>query len=59
MDFDEILRVLDYYDDRAFQHWARRRLGIKPGSTVHHIDGDPRNNDPANLRIVNPKENER
>ncbi len=25
----------------------------RPGST-HHIDGDPRNNDPSNLRITCP-----
>ncbi len=29
------------------------------GFVVHHIDGDARNNDPANLEIVDPKENGR
>jgi prevent-host-death family protein len=38
---------------------GRRRLGLLPGDprVAHHIDGNPRNNDPANLRIMDPKEN--
>ena len=56
MDLDELLKVMDYYDDLAFQRWARRRAGIKPGSVVDHIDGNPRNFDLDNLRIVNPKD---
>ena len=52
MDLDELLKIMDYYDDTAFQRWARRRAGIKPGSVVHHIDGNARNNDPENLVIV-------
>ncbi len=27
-------------------------IWVKPGQAVHHIDGNPRNNDIANLRIV-------
>jgi hypothetical protein len=27
------------------------------GKAVHHIDGDPLNNDPANLVLMDPKEN--
>ena len=29
------------------------------GKEIRHKDGNPCNNDPANLRIVDPKENER
>ena len=57
-DLDDILKALDYYDTLAFQHWARRKLRIKPGSVVHHIDGNARNFDLDNLRIVDPKENQ-
>ena len=31
----------------------------QPYGAVMHIDGDPRNNHPSNLRVVNPKENRR
>lgn len=38
---------------------ARRTAGLSPrdSRTVHHKDGNPLNNDPANLEIVDPKEN--
>lgn len=40
---------------------ARRKAGLAPQDprVVDHIDGNPRNNDPANLRIMDPKENDR
>jgi antitoxin (DNA-binding transcriptional repressor) of toxin-antitoxin stability system len=39
---------------------GRQAAGLKAQDprVVHHIDGDPRNNNPSNLRIVDPKENE-
>jgi hypothetical protein len=37
----------------------RLAMRIPPGVYVDHIDGDPLNNDPANLRLVNPRENRR
>ena len=39
---------------------GRRAAGLAPQDrrVVHHIDGDPYNNDPANLRIMNPEENQ-
>lgn len=38
---------------------ARRAAGLLPGDrrVVHHIDGDPANNDLDNLRVVDPREN--
>jgi prevent-host-death family protein len=51
-----------------YSHWSlalrsgagRRIAGLAPQDrrVVHHIDGDPYNNDPANLRIMNPEENQ-
>jgi prevent-host-death family protein len=51
-----------------YSHWSvalrsgagRRAVGLAPQDrrVVHHIDGDPYNNDPANLRIMNPEENQ-
>ena len=40
---------------------GRRAVGLKrtDSRVVDHIDGNPWNNDPANLRIVDPKENDR
>jgi hypothetical protein len=28
---------------------------VPAGFVIHHVDGDPLNNDPANLRLVDPK----
>jgi len=49
----------EYRDKAAALRAGRRRAGITPqdGRVVHHIDGDPRNNDLSNLRIIDPKEN--
>lgn len=55
-------------DEAALAEWrtfmaslrgGRRAAGLAPQDrrVVHHIDGDPYNNDPANLRIVDPEEN--
>lgn len=54
-----------------YEHYAKlahRQGNVKPRrwngkawvyDAVHHIDGDPRNNDPANLRIVEIEEHSR
>ena len=47
------------HDYWAFQRQVRRVAGIGRGNVVHHLDGDPYNSDPANLVIVDPKENDR
>lgn len=40
-----------YYEHRALASW---RLGrpLRPGEVVHHVDGDPTNNHPDNLRVL-------
>lgn len=43
--------------DRAMRR--RGRPNTKPGQAVHHIDGNPYNNDPANIRIVSIRSNRR
>lgn len=45
----EYERILE--DIRAHRA-LRRQLGLKPGQVVYHMDGDPTNNAPANLRII-------
>ncbi len=35
---------------------AQVRSVHRPEMMIDHIDGDPRNNDPANLRLVTPPE---
>jgi len=48
---------------RASRNAARRKLQaggrVKKGSNmdVHHVDGNPLNNSPKNLRVVNRSEN--
>lgn len=40
----------------------RRRLrpaNVPKEMAVHHVDGNPYNNNPANLRLVDPRENRR
>ncbi len=39
---------------RAHRIIAAQAIGrpLLPGEVVHHIDGDPRNNDPANLQVL-------
>lgn len=59
----------EYEEMEAYNAWqerdaamrkARRAARLRPGDkrTVHHIDGNPRNNDPSNLQIVDPEENQ-
>lgn len=57
-DAGDLLRLLEYLDRRRIEAHRRRLLGIKPGSVVHHLDRDPWNNDPSNLVIMDPKENQ-
>ncbi len=38
---------------------ARLAVAAPPGSVVDHIDGNRWNNDPGNLRIIDPRENVR
>jgi hypothetical protein len=38
---------------------AMRRLLRERRLAIHHIDGDPTNNDPANLRVVRIPDNAR
>lgn len=40
--------------DRLVREW--RASMVAAGLAVHHIDGDPRNNDPANLSVVSVRE---
>lgn len=35
---------------------GREVAGAEPGSYVHHLDGDPRNNDLGNLIVVQPED---
>lgn len=35
---------------------TRNRVAFAAGLAIHHIDGDPRNNDPANLMFVAARE---
>ena len=46
---------------RASRNAARRKLQaggrVKKGSNMHHVDGNPLNNSPKNLRVVNRSEN--
>ena len=57
-------------DLEALAEWQERAAALREGRlvaglkrqdprVVHHIDGDARNNDPANLRLVDPKETNR
>lgn len=61
--YEGVAALLD--DLEAYEAWreragalrrARRAAGLAPGDrrVVHHIDGDPRNNDPANLEVIDP-----
>lgn len=47
--------ALAAYDRRMAALLRGRR--VMGRGIVHHIDGNPYNNDPANLRVVDPKEN--
>jgi prevent-host-death family protein len=55
-------------DLEAYEAWRNRAVALRRGRraaglpaqdprVVHHIDGDPANNDLENLRIVDPREN--
>jgi prevent-host-death family protein len=52
--------ALEEYRDRAISlRVGRRAASLLPqdNRVVHHKDGDPNNNDLANLEIINPAEN--
>jgi len=57
---DELAEVEEYRDRSAALRKGRRAAGLarQDPRWVDHIDGNPRNNDPANLRIVDPKEDQ-
>lgn len=58
----EELEALEAYRDRVAALRAGRRVaGLTPldRRVVHHIDGDPHNNDLSNLQITEPRENTR
>lgn len=46
------------YKDGKYQYLHRinmeKKLGrkLRPGEQVHHLDGNPKNNNPANLEVV-------
>lgn len=53
--------ALEEYRERATAlRVGRRAASLLPQDkrAVHHIDGDPRNNDPSNLQIIDPEENQ-
>ncbi len=53
---DEVAAALVRVDEAARTE-GRHRTSSR--GVVHHLDGNPYNNDPANLVVVNPKENTR
>lgn len=55
----ETLEVPDVYRGRiAVLRTGRRAAGLSPDDRriVHHIDGNPRNNDPSNLELRDPED---
>jgi hypothetical protein len=54
---DEIVAEFLYSLKREAAWDARRKLRPGVGMAVHHIDGDPFNNSPENLRLVPMREN--
>jgi hypothetical protein len=56
----EVEAALDaHYERMAALRRARQQTAVPPGSVVHHLDGDPYNNDPANLEIRDMEERPR
>ena len=43
--------------DRAGRNKANRLMKPGKGKEVHHKDGNPRNNRPSNLSVINKKAN--
>ena len=42
----------DKATDNSGRERARRLFPTKNGTEIHHVDGNPLNNDPANIRIL-------
>ena len=55
---EDLLALEEHYEKMAALRAARRAAAAQAGF-VHHLDGDVRNNDLANLVIVQPEENQR
>lgn len=56
---EDVTALEEYRERTAAIRGGRRSAGLLPQDerVVHHIDGDPHNNDLPNLRIIDPKEN--
>ena len=52
---EDLLALEEHYEKMAALRHARRIPDVGVGSYVHHVDGDPFNNDPSNLVIVQPE----
>lgn len=56
---DELTDVAAFLEWRAARPSPHRRMKVLAGMAVLHLDGNPLNNEPTNLRVVDPRENRR